>query len=108
MSGVQVVPIDIPTVFRDFDDFWTPFLGRQGAAPTYLATQDAATQQRIRDLLAERLPPGPDGTIALRARAWAVWRQFSAIWPNFPAVPDPLELYRDSVRWRKNRLPERG
>jgi SAM-dependent methyltransferase len=30
-------PIEVPTSFRDFDDYWTPFLGGQGPAPSYLA-----------------------------------------------------------------------
>lgn len=27
--------IDVPTAFRDFDDYWQPFLGGQGPAPGY-------------------------------------------------------------------------
>jgi hypothetical protein len=69
---VRVRSIDIPTVFRDFDDYWTPFLGKQGAAPTYLATVDDATREQIRQRLHTLLAPQPDGTIALTARAWAV------------------------------------
>ena len=72
LTAVSVRAIDIPTVFRDFADYWTPFLGKQGAAPTYLASVDAETQERIRSLLESWLQPGPDGTIALTARAWAV------------------------------------
>lgn len=64
--------IDIPTVFRNFDDYWNPFLGKQGAAPTYLASVDDATRERIRAELESRLVPSQDGTIALTARAWAV------------------------------------
>jgi hypothetical protein len=25
-----VEPIDVPTVFRDLDDYWSPFLGGRG------------------------------------------------------------------------------
>ena len=64
--------IDIPTVFRNFDDYWDPFLGKQGAAPTYLASLDKPTQEKIRTVLQSRLTPSADGTIALKARAWAV------------------------------------
>jgi hypothetical protein len=59
-------------VFRNFDDYWDPFLGKQGAAPTYLASVDDATRERIRAELESRLAPSQDGTIALTARAWAV------------------------------------
>ena len=72
LSGIATRAIDIPTVFQDFDDYWTPFLGKQGTAPTYLASLDAETRERIRALLRSRLTPAPDGTIALTARAWAV------------------------------------
>jgi SAM-dependent methyltransferase len=72
LGSVSTRAIDIPMVFRDFDDFWMPFLGKQGAAPTYLAKLDPAAQQRIRDELKARLPVQPDGRILLTARAWAV------------------------------------
>ena len=35
MIDVAVAAIDVPTVFADFDDFWSPFLGGQGPAPAY-------------------------------------------------------------------------
>ncbi len=72
LTAVEVRAVDIDTVFRDFDDYWTPFLGKQGAAPTYLATLDAGTQERIRAALHARLTAGGSGPIALTARAWAV------------------------------------
>jgi SAM-dependent methyltransferase len=72
LAAVAVRAIDIETRFRDFDDYWTPFLGKQGAAPTYLASLDAEVRERIRAALQARLVPNADGTIALTARAWAV------------------------------------
>ncbi len=73
-AGLEVVAvraIEVATVFRDFDDYWTPFLGRQGSAPTYLAGLEAETRDRIRDTLRDRLPRRADGSLALRAKAWA-------------------------------------
>ena len=72
LSSISCRAIDIPTVFRDFEDYWNPFLGKQGAAPTYLASVDDSTRERIRALLESRLVPSADGKIALNARAWAV------------------------------------
>jgi hypothetical protein len=72
LTSIAVRPIDIPTVFRDFDDYWIPFLGKQGAAPTYLASLSEPARDRIRDALKARLVPNADGTIAMIARAWAV------------------------------------
>jgi SAM-dependent methyltransferase len=72
LTSVSVRAIDVPTVFRDFDDYWLPFLGKQGAAPTYLASLPTETRDRIRVALKARLVPAPDGSIAMTARAWAV------------------------------------
>ena len=72
LNSVSVRAIDVATVFRDFDDYWTPFLGKQGAAPTYLASLDAVARDRIRDTLKARIATAADGSIALTARAWAV------------------------------------
>jgi SAM-dependent methyltransferase len=31
LTGVNVEALEVPTVFRDFDDYWSPFLGGAGA-----------------------------------------------------------------------------
>ena len=72
LSSVAVVPIDIPTVFKDFNDYWMPFLGKQGAAPTYLAGVPNEVKDQIREVLRERLCTSNDGPITLTARAWAI------------------------------------
>jgi len=71
-TAVSVGEIRIPTVFADFDDYWQPFLGAQGPAPSYLATLAEVDRDRIRELLRSRLPANPDGSIPLTARAWVV------------------------------------
>jgi SAM-dependent methyltransferase len=72
LDEVEVAGIEVPTVFRDFDDYWTPFLGGVGPAPGYVASLNDEARGRLRDRLAETLPREPDGTIDLIARAWAV------------------------------------
>lgn len=72
LTEVTVRALQIPTVFRNFEDYWLPFQGKQGSAPTYIASLDTETQERIRERLQTRLVPGANGTIALTARAWAV------------------------------------
>ncbi|WP_456833090.1 class I SAM-dependent methyltransferase [Deinococcus sp. UYEF24] len=72
LSAVTVGEIIVPTLFRDFDDYWSPFLGKQGPAPLYLASVDEQTREQIRSLLESRLKAATDGTIALTARAWTV------------------------------------
>jgi SAM-dependent methyltransferase len=64
--------IEVPTVFTGFDDLWRPFLGGQGPAPGYVAALAPERRDALRDRLRGALPPGPDGRIALRAKAWAV------------------------------------
>ncbi len=72
LVAVEVVPIDVPTRFRDFDDYWAPFLGGQGPAPAYAMSLDEASRDRLRDRIRKRLPSRSDGSIPLVARAWAV------------------------------------
>jgi SAM-dependent methyltransferase len=72
LEAVEVRGIDIPTVFESFEDYWEPFLGGTGAAPSYLARVGKEVGERIRHGLLERLPINGDGQIELRARAWAV------------------------------------
>ncbi|GAA2695580.1 class I SAM-dependent methyltransferase [Actinoplanes palleronii] len=72
LRDVTTRRIEIPTVFRDFDDFWAPFLGGQGTAPSYLSTRSDAQRAALRESLRERLPARADGSIPLTAAAWAV------------------------------------
>jgi SAM-dependent methyltransferase len=72
LGDVESRAIDIPTTFRDFDDYWRPFLGGQGPAPAYAMSLDEPARQRLRDRVRATLPIAADGTIALIARAWAV------------------------------------
>jgi SAM-dependent methyltransferase len=72
LDPVTVTPIDILTIFQDFDDYWTPFLGGQGPAPGYCTSLDEDRRARLRENLRAALPFEPDGTIRLVARAWAV------------------------------------
>lgn len=71
LTGVAVWPIDVWTVFADFDDFWSPFLGGQGPAPGYVAGLDETRQAALRERLRAALPVALDGTIPMVARAWA-------------------------------------
>lgn len=69
---LQTSAVEIPTLFADFNDYWDPFLGGTGPAPKYLASLSPSDRDDIHDLLQSRLPIGDDGSIELKARAWAV------------------------------------
>jgi SAM-dependent methyltransferase len=72
LADVTVRAVDIATVFTDFDDYWRPFLGGQGPAPAYAMSLAEPDRAALREHLRATLPTGPDGSIALTARAWAV------------------------------------
>ncbi|NGN69135.1 class I SAM-dependent methyltransferase, partial [Streptomyces sp. A7024] len=73
LAEVSVAPIEVPTRFDDFNDLWAPFLAGQGPAPGYLAALPRATRDQLRDRFDATVPRQADGSIALTARAWAVW-----------------------------------
>jgi len=72
LRDIETRAIDVPTTFRDFDDYWTPFLGGQGPAPGYCASLPEDQRARLRERLRAALPMLADGSIRLTARAWAV------------------------------------
>ena len=66
---IETGALEIPTDFRDFGDYWQPFLGGSGPAPTYVASLDPSRRELLRARLERRLPSDDDGHIRLRARA---------------------------------------
>ena len=78
LQEVEVKPIDIPTSFANFDDYWQPFLGGQGPAPAYAMSLDETARARLREHLRERMPAEANGSISLTARAWAVRARIEA------------------------------
>jgi SAM-dependent methyltransferase len=72
LQDVAVHAIDIATEFKDFDDYWSPFLGGQGPAPGYAMALNEERRAALRERLRAKLPFDSDGSIALVARAWGV------------------------------------
>ncbi len=72
LRNVSVDAIDIPTLFKDFNDFWSPFLGGQGPAPGYCMSLREADRDALRERIRASLPMNTDGSIPLTARAFAV------------------------------------
>jgi SAM-dependent methyltransferase len=71
LQNVEVRPIEVPTIFRDFDDYWTPFLGGQGPAPSYAMSLSEEHRAALRERIRASLPINSDGSISLVARVWA-------------------------------------
>jgi len=72
LQNVEVRPIEISTLFRDFDDYWSPFLAGQGPAPSYAVSLSEERRVALRERIRTGLPFAPDGSIPLVSRAWAV------------------------------------
>ena len=72
LRDVRCEPLEIPTEFSSFEDYWRPLLGATGPAPSYVASLDADQRAALARKIQQALPRGPGETIALTARAWAV------------------------------------
>jgi SAM-dependent methyltransferase len=72
LKQVEARPIEVATVFQNFDDYWLPFLGNVGPAAGYAMSLKQEDRQKLEDKLRDSLPIDDDGTISLKARAWAV------------------------------------
>jgi len=72
LQEITLKAIEIEQHFPDFEQFWSPFRGGQDPAPTYLMSRKEEEQEALRELVKARLPIAADGSIKLRARAWAI------------------------------------
>ena len=72
LASVDCTPIEVPTLFKDFDDFWHPFTLGAGPAPGYCMSLDPQARERLRQSLHDSLPRREGGLIPLKTRAWAV------------------------------------
>jgi len=72
LRDVEAKPIEVETVFQDFDDYWNPFLGGIGPAGTYTMNLDQNSRDKLEEKLRKSLPVNEDGSISLVVRAWAV------------------------------------
>jgi SAM-dependent methyltransferase len=78
LREVKVEPLEISTVFRNFDDYWIPIEIGHGRASEYLWTLEPQHRANLRELLSSMLPRQADGSIPLGARAWAIVGQRAA------------------------------
>ena len=72
LGNVEIIPIDAQAQFKNFDDYWLPFLGAQGSVSKYLLSLDEDAKHALKAQLRKQLPINNDGTIDLTARAWAI------------------------------------
>jgi SAM-dependent methyltransferase len=73
LQDVSEEALEIRMRFSSFDDYWAPFLEKQGPAGEYVASLSAGEREQLRLRLRRRLlGDGSDRPIELAARAWAV------------------------------------
>ena len=72
LGAADSAPIEVPAVFRDFDDFWRPFTLGAGPAPGYCMSLAPEARERLRQRLEDSLPRAGDGSIPMKLRAWAI------------------------------------
>ncbi len=73
LQNVTEEGLTIETRFTSFDDFWTPFLEKQGPAGAYVASLTPSAREALRLRLHRRLAgAGGTGSVVMHARAWAV------------------------------------
>jgi hypothetical protein len=72
LGSIDTTALDVATVFTDFDDYWSPFLGGQGPAPGYVMSRSEEQRDALRKAVRDSLAIAADGSISLIARAFAV------------------------------------
>lgn len=70
LRSIAIEPIEIETLFPDFEAFWQPFTLGAGPAPGYCISLPEDQRAILKERLADTL--GRDGPVRLIARAWAV------------------------------------
>ncbi len=61
LEKVEVRAIDVPTTFRSFDEYWSPFLGGQRPAPGYAMSLSQARRVALRERILAGLPTNSEG-----------------------------------------------
>jgi SAM-dependent methyltransferase len=72
LTNIEVEYIDAYQNFKNFDDYWNPFLGGQGPAPAYVASLNNKERSALKTKLEYALPTNKDGTVTLISRAIAI------------------------------------
>ena len=72
LQDITDAALTITTAFASFDDYWNPFLEKQGPAGQYVAGLAESEREGLRQALRHQLiGDGPDHAFTLGARAWA-------------------------------------
>ena len=73
LTDVVETTLSIRMEYASFDDYWAPYLGKDGPQAEYVATLSEAERERLRNALRLAYVDGePDGPRSYAALAWAV------------------------------------
>jgi SAM-dependent methyltransferase len=72
LKQIEAIPIEVRTLFQNFDDYWQPLLGGVGPAPSYTMSLNQKDRQKLKNKLRKLLPTDESGSISIIARAWAI------------------------------------
>ena len=72
LTNIEMKDLIIQTEFRNFEDYWIPFLRGQGPSGEFLTSLNEKERNLIKNKLLEKLPYSEDGTITLKARSFAI------------------------------------
>lgn len=73
LRDVEETSIGIRMEFTSFEDYWTPYVGRDGPGAEYVRTLDATQRERLQEAVRQAYVDGePDGPRSYAALAWAV------------------------------------
>jgi SAM-dependent methyltransferase len=73
LLDIREATLTIRMEFAEFDDYWAPYLGRQGPAAEYVAGLDGSAVASLREHVRRAYLDGePDGPRSYVAAAWAV------------------------------------
>lgn len=73
LTNVETAELAIRMEYASFDDYWAPYLGKDGPGAEYVATLDERARVRLRDAVRSAYLDGDaDGPRSYLAVAWAV------------------------------------
>jgi SAM-dependent methyltransferase len=73
LTGVVETTLIVRMEYASFDDYWAPYLGKEGPQAEYVASLGDAERVRLRDAVRLAYVDGePDGPRSYAALAWAV------------------------------------
>jgi ubiquinone/menaquinone biosynthesis C-methylase UbiE len=73
LANVVEATLSIRMEFASFDDYWAPYIGKDGPSAEYVAALSGAERARLHDAVRSAYVDGePDGPRSYAALAWAV------------------------------------